>query len=510
MKRTRKRGWLGKCLFGAALGISHPSIPLHAQEAFRESQVEVLPPLTVVKTEPSKESAPTNAGTSFDKCGMNCCPCVPAWCDPVSRVPNFFGGFVGSSLRTNRNTITTQTLTYTGGGEGSIIGNTVSVGNSVFGISDITGPGGPYTVLSTFTGTGAIPTFAANENAELTAFIKANFPGATFANGTITIPNNLGQADLLLNYLYTTGQSINVNLANPSGGGLVGRNHYFDNGSPIPHDRVYFFYNHVGNFRGLGGRFDVNRYVFGAEKTFLGDFGSIEIRVPFAGTANSEQVAGQTLSVNNTEFGNIGIALKAAIYRTPNFIASVGFGLSAPSADDSRALFAGQTIVDIENRAWLLQPMVAFAWAPNDRFYAQAGLQLDVDPSGNPVLVRDVNGNLNRAGVLNDQTYLYATGALGYWLYQNPSGLLTGVALQGELNYNCTLGSRDSVQNGIVQVADLNNSNLNVLNATAGLNIQMGDRANMGVGLSLPVTSQRLYDWNLMVQFNYQFGSTVR
>ncbi len=96
-----------------------------------------------------------------------------------------------------------------------------------------------------------------------------------------------------------------VNVANPSGGGLVGRNKYFDDGSPLPRDRVFIDYSHVGDFKALGTAFDVNRYVFGMEKTFLNGFGSVEVLVPFAGTANSAQTGGQPLDLNNVEFGNV-------------------------------------------------------------------------------------------------------------------------------------------------------------------------------------------------------------
>jgi len=358
-------------------------------------------------------------------------------------------------------------------------------------------------------------TVTLNQNTELTGLIDAKFPGAVFGNGT----GDANSGNFLYNYLLTTGhitpgsttpgQVVVVNLPDPSGGGLVGRNNFFDNGSPVPQDRVYFFYNQVGDFRGLGTEFSVNRYVFGGEKTFFDGRVSVEVRVPFAGTANSDQTAGDNLSVGHTEFGNLGLALKAALVRTPNFLVSAGLGLSLPTANDSRLFLNGQPDIEIQNHATLLQPLLGIAWAPNDRFYSQLGLQFDFDPSGNPVLARDTNNSLNRAGVLHDQSYALLSGATGYWLYRNNTGWLTGVALQGELHYDSSFGPQHSVQAGNILVADLT-SRINVLNATAGVIMNVGQSASLSVGGSVPLTGERLYEWSVIAQFNYRFGPRVR
>jgi hypothetical protein len=242
------------------------------------------------------------------------------------------------------------------------------------------------------------------------------------------------------------------------------------------------------------------------ETTCLGGFGSIEVLVPFAGTANSDQNGGQGLAVDNLEFGNVGLLLKGTLFRNANWVVTAGMGVSIPTADDSRLLFAGQPVIEIRNNAWLLQPILGAVWAPNDRFYVQAGLQFDFDPSGNPVYVREPGDEFIRGGVLTDQTYLYASTAVGYWLYQCDNGLLTGVSLQGELHYDRTLGRRDVVQTGSVLVADMND-NIDVLNATVGANFAFCDRATLALGVSFPVAGERLYDWSLMAQLNMRFGA---
>lgn len=503
MKRARswQRSWVRRVFFGAALGLGHAFSPLHAAEPpQRPVPIYIMPDSAQT---PTALAEPSPAASCFSPAGApGCCdPCAPAWCDPVSRVPNFFGDFFGRGSQACGTS--TRFLTYTGGGEG----NPEPPPNTaqILPLGPVTGPGGPYTLTTLVTGTGAGPSFfAADENTELTGLVRANFPGASFLNGTLFVDfSQPGPRTFLLNYLFS--QDVCVNLPNPAGGGLVGRNEFFDNGTALPHDRVYFFYNHVGNFERLGTPLEINRYVFGAEKTFLDGYTSIEVRIPFAGTANSDQVAGQGLAVSNAELGNFGLAFKAVVYRTPNFVASVGLGLSLPSADDSRMLFGEIPVIAIENRTCILQPLLGIAWAPNDRFYAQAGVQFDFDPSGNPVKVLNASGGLSRIGVLTDQNYAFVNSAAGYWVYQNKGGCLSAVAMQGELDFATSLGSRDTVQTGTVTVADLDSS-IDVLNGAAGAIFQFGERTNLSIGMSFPLGGEHLYDWNLVAQLNFQFG----
>lgn len=508
-RRGRRQGWFRKCLYGVTLGLSYPALSLQAQEPPAAQPLSTQLPLS-----PSA-SVDANAGTSFatrpwEGTGS---PCAPAWCDPVSRVPNFFGSFVARGMRASRNTFTTQTLTFTGGGEGIVQENTntLVIGpGTFFGGFDgpFQGPGGPYPLTTDVTAPNGNPPFSANENAQLTALVRANFPGSRFVNGTITptFDNDpfFGN-DILFNYLYTSGQNIFVNLPSPSGGGLVGRNKYFENGSPIPQDRAYLFYNRIGGFQGLGSSFEINRFVLGFEKTFWDDRASAEVRIPFAGTANSDQEGGQDLAVDNAEFGNVGLAVKAVTYRSPNFLVSVGLGLSLPTANDSRMLIAGVPVLVIENHTCIVQPMAGAVWAPNDRFYAQFGVQVDFAPSGNPVKALDAGGGLSRVGVLNDQAYAYFSAAAGYWIYDNPSGSLTGIALQGELNHDRSFGTHDAVVNGPITVADLS-SDINFLTGSVGTILRFGESTHLSVGVHFPVAGDRLYDWNLMAQLNYRFG----
>jgi len=504
----RKTGWLGKCLFGTTLGLGQLGNPLLAQQLPPEQPVPVAivsqAPAVQPDLPPADPSLPPTVIPSGDAPVGD--PLAPAWVSaaPINRVPNFMGDFFARGLRGCQPV--DQLLTFTGGGEGNF--SPIPVVESDFVIfldgGPVNGPGGPYFIVSNITGTGTAPFIPADENVELTGLIQADFPGARFVDGLMIFNANAGPPrNFFLNYMFS--QTACVSLPNPAGGGLVGRNKYFDNGTPMPHDRVYFFYNHVGSFQGLGTGFDLNRYVFGFERTFFDSRVSVEVRLPFAGTANSDQVLFRELAVDDAEFGNLGVLVRTVVYRTPNFVAIVGLGLSAPTADDSQLLVAEVPVVAIENRTWLLQPIVGMAWAPNDSFYAQLGLQFDFDPSGNPVKVL-TPGGLSRIGVLHDQGYYYLSGAIGSWVYQNNAGTLSAVALQGELHLNRSLGGSDSVTDGATTVTDLG-SDISAFYGTTGAILQFGERTRLSLGVSFPLGGDRLYDWNLIAQLNYQFGA---
>jgi len=477
---------------GALLALGHIAGSASAQEALPDLSQGGVP---LISATPSYATAtPCYSLTPCD-------PVCPTWCDPVCRVPNFFGGFFGTGVGINGGAPTTLAYTGTGAEGGAFVDLVAPI--------TVNGPGGPF-VLNNNIPTPFAPNaineqFMLGENTELTALVQGAFPGATFVDGGAEF-FDITNANFFYNYLALSGLTANVNLPNPTGGGLVGRNRYFENGSPIPRDRVFFTYNHVGNYRGMAVPFNVNRYVLGGEKTFFDGNASLEIRVPFAGTADSDQIGNSTGIATATQFGNLGLLLKGVFFRRQGFLASAGFGVSIPTANDSRAFVAGSPFATIDNRTTLLQPIIGCVWAPNDKFYAQSGLQFDFDPTGNPVTALNTTGSLSQIGVLNSQSFSYLDNAIGYWLYENRgSDGLTGVALQSELQYYQSYGSVDRVSNGVISVSDTNGG-LNVLNGTTGLIFRFAERANLAVGASYPLGGDRFYDWALQTQFNYQFG----
>lgn len=471
--QRRRQNWMSTFLLGAGLSIAPLAADVWAQD--RVGSAFDLPDQS--GTAPAVMRAESAPGVDAFGCPSSCF-------DPVSQTPNFFGSFMG------RGSEAAAPLIYSGvGAEG---GGTFVVAPVV-----VNGPGGPFNLATDIPFT-PLPGFAISltENAELTPQVQGVFASALFDTGGGTA--SAGAVNFNYSYL------LNVNLPNPAGGGFVGRNQFFDYGSALAQDRVFFVYDHVADVRGLGSRFDVNRYLFGIEKSFFDGGASIELRVPFAGTVNNTQVFGQSLSSGDAEFGNVGVALKWQAVRTSTLAVCAGLGFSTPTASDTRLLAAGTPLVAIENRALLLQPLIGVAYAPGGSFYAQFGAQFDFDPMGNPVLVSNGAGGLTRIGRLYDSNYAFLNGAVGWWLTQTQTeNGVRGVALQGDLHYDTSLGSRDVVRRGNVSVTD-QGGNFHALNATVGTYYRHSGRSEVGVGVSLPLDGY--YDWSVMAQLNVRLG----
>lgn len=400
-----------------------------------------------------------------------------------------------------------------------------SLGNGAIGVQ-------PSTILSALPGNAiTLDTTTANvialrENAQVTQAVRAAFPGATFINGTGTYlytnqpgapaapvrppgPFDFFQNVFIYQYTDLVGGQVGVLVSNPVGGGLAGRNRYFENGSAVPRDRVYFYYSGVSDFSAPGRSFNVNRYTMGGEMTFLGGRGSLEARLPMAGTLSSDQNTIGPANTNHYELGNLGLLAKYALVATPNFILTGGLGLSTPTADDTRLRGTdGKTLLEIANQTTLVQPIVGFAWVPTESLFFQGGAQLDIDPSGNSVYTRQDNGSLRQAGTLTDQTYGYLHGGVGYTLYRgaNQNATLSAVSLLGELHYTQAMGRRDAVQSGAFRVSDINQQ-INALNATVGVNCLLSNRASLSAGVVMPWGGTKLYDWAAQAQINWRFGA---
>lgn len=452
--------------------------------------------------------------------------------EPVRRVPNFIGDFfgrtLGTAVRIPGTPPPTRELLYSA----TNVSPDVAVNGSpiLFNNVLVTGPGinaaspGPFASVLlreniTVTQTG--DSFALRENTNFSAAVRAARPGAFFNRALATLNNAPNTPPLVddndlfnLSYIYLLpigpagpDTLLRAELANPLAGGLVGRNKFFENGSPVPRSRVYFHYTHLDDFQALTGRFDVNRCVFGAEQALWGDRVSVEVRVPFAGTLNNSQVSGVGLSADEVEFGNVGVAVKGVLFCNSTLVVSAGVAVSAPTAEDARLQSAaGATLIQIENDSFVVSPLVGVAWAPNDRVYAQFGAQFDIDTEGNPVVV-NAPGFVGKAGILTDPGYAFLSGAAGVWVYRCDGGSgVTGVALQGELHYNRTLGVRDVVRADFIEVADAL-PRADILNLVGGVNVEFCDRARLAAGVVLPVGSDRLQDWGAQVQLNVSLGN---
>jgi len=278
-----------------------------------------------------------------------------------------------------------------------------------------------------------------------------------------------------------------------------------ENNSPFPTDRYFVNYNHFRNaLLTLDGReANLDRAVFGLEKTFHDGQFSFEVRVPFANGLNSVQVSDSTANNVATEFGNIAFALKALLHRGPYVSWSAGLGMVIPTAEDSQ-VFGGfdELFLTVENEAFYLQPFLGMLWTPNDRLFGQFVTQLDFDTTGNRV---NFVGTDQSSGVIRDQTLLFMDASFGYWLYRNQrsGGCITGVAPMLELHYTDTIEDSNRVGDSFGNALSNPNNRQDILNITGGCRFELFSRSYVTVAAVAPLKggANHLFDAEVAVQY---------
>jgi hypothetical protein len=305
----------------------------------------------------------------------------------------------------------------------------------------------------------------------------ATQPGTRF-NFDFTIRNPNGTVTVV-----PTGQGLPANVKPgsplplaPGGAGLVSlvaRSAFkiTENESPMPQDRVFAFYNYFNDANvsmnsGLA-RTDVHREVAGFEKTFLDGDASIGLRAPVV------QVYGDP-SVAHQDFGDISIVLKYAFLRDKQSgdVLSAGIVMTAPTG----ANFLPAGVPDIHDFSF--QPFVG-GIAHFEQLYVVGFSSIAV-----PTDMRDV-------------TILFNDLGIGYNLYSNPGGLVTSIAPTIEGHLTTPLSHRGSHSDpiGLPDIFDM----------TFALRIGLCERASLGVGLVIPLTSPRPFDFEIQAAFNWRF-----
>jgi hypothetical protein len=92
---------------------------------------------------------------------------------------------------------------------------------------------------------------------------------------------------------------------------------------------------------------------------------------------------------------------------------------------------------------------------------------------------------------------------VGYWLYRDPCARwITGIVPTTELHYTTTLQNSDSV-------AGVSNTfnRMDIIDATTGVHILLGQQATLTLAGSLPLTrnENKMYDAEFFVQFDRRF-----
>jgi hypothetical protein len=294
-----------------------------------------------------------------------------------------------------------------------------------------------------------------------------------------------------------------------------------ENNSPIPRDRFFFTYNYFNNvILDGGGRINVNRYIAGAEKTLFDGMASLELRIPFSSTINSDQYTDER-NFTDTEFGNVTLIYKHVLAETERTILAGGMGLVFPTADDARLFDVdGVQLVHLNNDMVRLQPYLGLAHKFNDRLFFQSFVQLDVMPRGNRIYgaVEPVPAQpLPLLGRLDDQPLLFADGSINWWLYRDESPFrkgLTGIVPSLELHYTSSLNNADSIRvsqptafgTDAIDIRSMINR-FDYLNLTFGTHFVFGRGATITPGLVIPLRKgyDKEFDGEFVLDVNVPF-----
>ena len=301
-----------------------------------------------------------------------------------------------------------------------------------------------------------------------------------------------------------------------------------ENNSTLPRDRFFFNYSYFHNvMTGGANQFNINRFVFGVEKTFDQGRASIEARIPFGSTLNSTQRT-DGVEFTGVEFGNIGLLLKRILRQGDGYAFGAGLAMSFPTGDDTQLFrtdlngtsnFATPEgtvkIMHLNNETYRLMPWLGLRLDPNERLFMESFLQFDFGLNENSVFghydgPQGRGGTLPGIGQVYDQTLMLADISIGYWLYRDRCnhGGLKGVVPSLELHYATPLQDPDvlvdpnmglSVNSGL--------GRFDQLNLTAGTHFVFHRGGNITPAVVVPLLTgnNRQFDYELQVQMNLPY-----
>jgi hypothetical protein len=299
-------------------------------------------------------------------------------------------------------------------------------------------------------------------------------------------------------------------------GGAVPRFKMAENTSPVPIDRVFFNYDYYSDVPLNTKSMSLNGFTPGFEKTFLGGAMSVEVRLPMATTLDNNVYLDGSTSTGVGQIGNLGVAVKAVLYRGDTFLLSGGLAIDCPTAPDMLCFgtsggssSGGGGAIQLLNQSVHLLPFVGAVWTPNDRFFTMGFMQFDLDANGDPVNDVDVAfpgapvTTLQNDGRYYEQSMIYLEGMAGYWVRRNDTNhLINGIALFTELHGNQSLNNSAALQ---TQVGVMSGGNISILDLTFGADFQIGELTTLTAAYCTPLSDQREFDNQFRFLFNRRF-----
>jgi hypothetical protein len=310
-----------------------------------------------------------------------------------------------------------------------------------------------------------------------------------------------------------------VQIPNPAGS-VLGTLKVADDSSPLPRDRVFFDYDFFNDVPFVPNGIDVNRFLFGVEKTFFDGRYSLEVRVPF-GSSLTDNL---TTEVNTTTFamttpvedefqlGNVTLGAKALLYRDETLAASGGLFVTTPTASDLTFNFVTVTggvptlvnRLEVENRAVHVAPYLGALWTPSERLFVQGFFQVDLAANGQPVTLTNNRTSSRDIGTLTDQDFAYVDVGGGYWLRRSE---VLSLAAIFEVHYNVSLDGPPLVQSGSIKLGSAEGS-INLVNLVIGATLRWQQNKTISLAYVVPVGAggDEQFSGEFQAQFNWFFG----
>ena len=296
-----------------------------------------------------------------------------------------------------------------------------------------------------------------------------------------------------------------------------------ENNHALPRDRAYYTFNYFHN----AFEFDITeidpggnsrlrlverpllRHTIGYERTYFDGLVSVEARMPVFHSVDQRFDDIDIFEADVAEIGNVFVITKVLLYQTSRSVFSSGLGIDIPTGDDSLSRHE-DSIITMENDAVGLHPFLAYLWTPNDQWFVSSFSQLDFVTNGNSVFATDLSAGVSGlAGRLNRQTMVQISMSLGRWLYRRDyARTVHSLATILEAHYTGALQGADTVQrvtfDGLQTcTATAHGDRPHIVNLTTGIHAAIGRGGNIRLAYGLPLTSDRAFDGELMVQINY-------
>ncbi len=253
-----------------------------------------------------------------------------------------------------------------------------------------------------------------------------------------------------------------------------------ENETPRPVDRLYVTYNYFSDVLGSLNPglqdIDVNRTVFGFEKTFFNGNASVGLRVPIL------QITGDDFTEQDG-FGDISVLFKFLFWAddrpmtgnilTGGSVFSGGLLVTAPSGGSVTF-----TSLMPEVHPTMLQPWLGGRLA-GDRAFMQFFSSVAVPTDD------------------RDTTFFFNDVQLGYILYENRCSWLSSIVPVFEVHVNTPLNNRG--------IRDVPVGSSDIVNLLGGVFFGIGRRGTLGLNVGAPVTGPRPNELEAGVLFNYRF-----